>query len=284
MKIRYYSKPLWILTIFSCIIFESISKVPQEEKCANTPKLCTTDDNSDLSICVSNWFQNRYVCTLNCDITNFKSLPLGSLLLSFPFFPTFEAPVSSPLFVFLLEFFSRIFVFLVFSLRLIFSCPSFWLLFLYLPLVAPVSLISHRLGCPFVNSFLICVAFDHHLLHFAFHLLSFFLNSCKCYWSSFSLSLLMMRWFSLAAKCKVFILDSTFVQKQPSRGVLRKRYSEILKIHSKFTGQHPCWSVISIKLNLLHIFRTPFPKKTYGRLLLSVVLVDSPCLFNIIIE
>ena len=51
-----------------------------------------------------------------------------------------------------------------------------------------------------------------------------------------------------------------------------------LKICSKFTGEHPCRSVISIKLlcnfieitlrhgcspvNLLHIFRTSFPKKT----------------------
>ena len=52
----------------------------------------------------------------------------------------------------------------------------------------------------------------------------------------------------------------------------------VLKICSKFTGEHPCRSVISIKLlsnfieitlqygrsplNLLHIFRTPFSKNT----------------------
>ena len=51
----------------------------------------------------------------------------------------------------------------------------------------------------------------------------------------------------------------------------------VLKICSKFTGEHPCWSAISIKLhsnfieitlwhgcsliNLLHILRTPFLKK-----------------------
>ena len=35
------------------------------------------------------------------------------------------------------------------------------------------------------------------------------------------------------------------IQKQPSRGVLRK---VVLKICSKFTGGHPCRSVISIKL------------------------------------
>ena len=60
----------------------------------------------------------------------------------------------------------------------------------------------------------------------------------------------------------------------------------ILKICSKFTGKHSCGSAISIKLlftlrhgcslvNLLDIFRTPFPKNTSGRLLLIVVT----CLF-----
>ena len=54
----------------------------------------------------------------------------------------------------------------------------------------------------------------------------------------------------------------------------------VLKIRSKFTGQNQCRSVISMKLqinfiditlrhgcsplNLLHIFRTPFPKNTSG--------------------
>ena len=58
----------------------------------------------------------------------------------------------------------------------------------------------------------------------------------------------------------------------------------VLKICNKFTGEHPCRSVISIKLlcnfieialrhgcspvNLLHIFRTPFSKNTFGWLLL----------------
>ena len=60
----------------------------------------------------------------------------------------------------------------------------------------------------------------------------------------------------------------------------------VLKISSKITGEHPCRSVISIKLlcnfieikfrhecspvNLLYIFRTPFPKNTPGWLLLNV--------------
>ena len=58
----------------------------------------------------------------------------------------------------------------------------------------------------------------------------------------------------------------------------------VLKICSKFTGEHPGWKAISIKLqshfieiklrhgcspvNLLHIFRTPFSKNTSGGLLL----------------
>ena len=62
-----------------------------------------------------------------------------------------------------------------------------------------------------------------------------------------------------------------------------------LKICSKFIGEHPCGSAISINLqgnfieitfrygcspiNLLHIFRTPFPKNTFGGLHLQVELV-----------
>ena len=67
----------------------------------------------------------------------------------------------------------------------------------------------------------------------------------------------------------------------------------VLKICSKFTGEHPCWSVVSIKLernfteialqhgcfpvNLLHIFGTPFPWNTSGPgwLLLKSILFSS---------
>ena len=63
-------------------------------------------------------------------------------------------------------------------------------------------------------------------------------------------------------------------QKQPFGG------EGVLNICSKFTGEHPHRSAISIKLhfseiailhwcspiNLLHIFRTPFPKNTSERL------------------
>ena len=70
------------------------------------------------------------------------------------------------------------------------------------------------------------------------------------------------------------------LQKQPSRGVLRKRCSEnIQQIHRRasmakchfnkvayeITLRHGC-----SPLNLLHIFRTPFPKNSSGRLLLGL--------------
>ena len=65
----------------------------------------------------------------------------------------------------------------------------------------------------------------------------------------------------------------------------------VLKICSKFIGEHPCRSAISIKLqsnfieitlrhgcspvNLLHIFRKPFPKNTSVGLLLKVTNMSS---------
>ena len=65
---------------------------------------------------------------------------------------------------------------------------------------------------------------------------------------------------------------------------------DVLKVYSKFTGEHPYRSVISIKLqsniievtlwhecspvNLLHIFRTTFTKNTSGWLLLPLVSLD----------
>ena len=64
-------------------------------------------------------------------------------------------------------------------------------------------------------------------------------------------------------------------------------WNSVFEICSKFTEEHPCYSVISIKLlwnlieitlphgcspaNLLHIFRTPFPENTFGELLLYLL-------------
>ena len=76
---------------------------------------------------------------------------------------------------------------------------------------------------------------------------------------------------------------STTIRSSRPEVFLRK---VVLKICSKFTGGHPCRSVISIKLlcnfieitlrhgcspvNLLHIFRTPLPRNNSGWLLLNV--------------
>ena len=74
-----------------------------------------------------------------------------------------------------------------------------------------------------------------------------------------------------------------YVRSSPPKMFLRK---DVLKICRKFTGEHFCRSMISVKLqrnfievtlrfgcslNLLHIFRTPFAKNTSGRLLLTSV-------------
>ena len=82
--------------------------------------------------------------------------------------------------------------------------------------------------------------------------------------------------------------------RQPSRGVLKKRCSENIQ---QFTGEHPCWNVISRKLqcnfvkiplryecspvNLLHIFRPPFRKNIFGWLPLKSYgnLMDIICYF-----
>ena len=59
----------------------------------------------------------------------------------------------------------------------------------------------------------------------------------------------------------------------------------VLKICNKFTGERPCRSAISIKLqskfaeqnpvSLLRIFRTPFLKNTPRRLLLNISFINS---------
>ena len=70
----------------------------------------------------------------------------------------------------------------------------------------------------------------------------------------------------------------------------------VLKICSKFTGEHPCRSVISIKLlcnfieitlhyghspvNVLHIFKTNFHKNTYGGLPLYISTFLNVCVIN----
>ena len=66
-----------------------------------------------------------------------------------------------------------------------------------------------------------------------------------------------------------FVKTTLLLQKQPSRGVLKKRCSEVMQqIYSKFieiTLRHRCYPV-----NWLHIFRQPFSMNTSGWLLLSL--------------
>ena len=81
----------------------------------------------------------------------------------------------------------------------------------------------------------------------------------------------------------LFFLRKSFISSRPE-AFLRKG---VLKIYSKFTGEHPWRNAISMKLlcnftqialrygsfpvNLLHIFRPPFLKNTSGWLLLKFV-------------
>ena len=82
--------------------------------------------------------------------------------------------------------------------------------------------------------------------------------------------------------CEIFIINDIYRSSHPE--VFLEKV--VLKICSKFTGEHPCRSVISIKLlcnfveitvrhecspvNLLYIFRTPFLQNTSGWLLLHL--------------
>ena len=51
--------------------------------------------------------------------------------------------------------------------------------------------------------------------------------------------------FSKFKMTEMNLIQKNLIQKQPSRGVIGKG---VLKIFSKFTGEHPCRSAISIKL------------------------------------
>ena len=106
-------------------------------------------------------------------------------------------------------------------------------------------------------------------------------------WEGFSLSLLYFSLFSYfqsfednkigQEKSNSSNLDEStpsYFEKQPFRGVLRKKCSEIMQQiyrrtpmpncdFNKVTLRHGCSPV-----HLLHIFRTPLPKSTSGRLLL----------------
>ena len=104
--------------------------------------------------------------------------------------------------------------------------------------------------------------------------------------------------FSDSQKVNFLFIPLIYLHLSTTQGVcssqcIKSSYPElflgkgILKICSKFTGEHPCRSAISVKLqskfieitlqhgcspvNLLHIFRIPFPKNTSGWLLLMLI-------------
>ena len=94
--------------------------------------------------------------------------------------------------------------------------------------------------------------------------------------------------FTYLEKLVIKPIKSNVSRKSPPVVFLRK---DVLKICSKFTGQHSYQSVISIKLpcnfieialrhgcspvNLLHVFRTPFYKNTNGGLLLCLHQIET---------
>ena len=108
---------------------------------------------------------------------------------------------------------------------------------------------------------------------------------------SFSYFLAVFQIYVTAAVCSLYwSKEREKTKKRKQDPTYRNSNSEVLlgkgalKICSKFTGKHSCWSVISIKLqsnfiqitlrhgrssvNLLYIFRRPFPKNTSGGLLM----------------
>ena len=117
-------------------------------------------------------------------------------------------------------------------------------------------------------------------------------NALVC-WSMISLTFKFQRWVSIyyvkiqkqltLSMCDYIsvLVISIFLGVKMIRSSRPKLFlkKDVLKISSKFTGEHPCQSAILIKLqsnliettlrhgcspvNLLHIFRTPFPKNTF---------------------
>ena len=108
--------------------------------------------------------------------------------------------------------------------------------------------------------------------------------------------------FGSARKLNSYLVRANLYPAERTVGSFRSSYSEVflgkgaVKTCSKFTGEHPCRSVTSIKVicniievtlqhgcspvNLLHIFRVPFYKKTYGRQLLRVVRIKIFCFYK----
>ena len=106
--------------------------------------------------------------------------------------------------------------------------------------------------------------------------------SYMSYVSYKSISVNSLRSLEIAYKKTLLIYDINYKNKNIERKVLRSSRPDVflgkgaLKICSKFTGYLLC-NFIEIALqngcspeNLLHIFRTPFPKNTSGWLFLEI--------------
>ena len=114
-------------------------------------------------------------------------------------------------------------------------------------------------------------------------------DNWRSWLSLFKMILMMIVCKEFPAHCVCFsnsvLFKVSFIQKQPSREVLKKRCSGNMQ---QIYRRTPCWSVVSIKLlcnfieialrhgcspvNLPHIFRIPFLKNTSGRLLVFIAL------------
>ena len=111
-------------------------------------------------------------------------------------------------------------------------------------------------------------------MYFSSIMLSRGLTNSKCFFSFFPTSV---------SKLLLVSNGSAIFRNSRPKVFLGK---SVLNICSKFTGEHPCRNVISIKslcnfieaairhecypVNLLHIFTWSFSKNTFGRLLLNV--------------
>ena len=92
-----------------------------------------------------------------------------------------------------------------------------------------------------------------------------------------------LRWIRNYFKISEDVAQKIFKSINEPIFLFRSSRSEVSSRKSVLkTGEHPCRSAISVKLqsnfieigspvNLLHIFRAPFPKNTLGWLLLSII-------------
>ena len=69
-----------------------------------------------------------------------------------------------------------------------------------------------------------------------------------------------------------FLFDKKRMKSFTSVNFQKPLEKGVLKICSKFTGEHPCRSVISINLQS-NFFRTPYPRNTCGWLLLLLLII-----------